>query len=131
MGKRELDRVRRIALALPEVTERLSHGAPCFYIQNKRALCRYHDHHRGDDRISLWCPVEPSVQEALVADRPKLFFKPTPSAGGIFADWIGAYLDTQDVDWKLVATVVEQAFVKVAPSKLVAEFEISLGRTRL
>ncbi len=123
MGERELSRVRQIALALPEVSERLSDGAPCFYVQNKRALCRYHDHHRGDDRISLWCPVEPDVQEILVGDQPERFFKPTPSAGGIFSDWIGVFLDTPDVDWKLVATIVEQAFLRVAPKKLVAEFE--------
>src|SRR6267154_4877069 len=36
MGRSELDAVRKIALALPEVNERLSHGAPCFFIQNKR-----------------------------------------------------------------------------------------------
>jgi hypothetical protein len=30
MERDELDRVRRIALALPGVTERISHGEPCF-----------------------------------------------------------------------------------------------------
>ena len=123
MGERELNRVRKIALALPEVNERVSHGAPCFYVQNKRALCRYHDHHRGDDRISLWCPIEPDVQEALVAEHPQRFFKPTPSAGGIFADWVGVFLDRPNVDWNQVANIVEEAFRRVAPKKLVDELE--------
>ena len=123
MGNRELSRVRQIALALPDVSERLSNGAPCFYVQNKRALCRYHDHHRGDDRISLWCPIDPDVRDVLLGDQPERFFKPTPSAGGIFSDWIGVFLDTPDVDWKLVAAIVEQSFFRVAPKKLVAEFE--------
>jgi hypothetical protein len=46
MGRRDLDRVRRIALAMPEVNERLSHGAPCFFIRDKRPVCYFHDHHR-------------------------------------------------------------------------------------
>jgi hypothetical protein len=28
----DLDQVRRIALALPGVTERISHGEPCFFV---------------------------------------------------------------------------------------------------
>ena len=39
MGDREYDRIREIALALPEVSERLSHGAPRFYISDKKPLC--------------------------------------------------------------------------------------------
>jgi len=38
MGQIELDEVRKIALALPEVNERLSHGALCFFIQDRRPL---------------------------------------------------------------------------------------------
>ena len=32
-GVRELHRVRKIVLALPEVNERLSHGEPCFFVR--------------------------------------------------------------------------------------------------
>jgi hypothetical protein len=42
---RQLDRVRKIALALPEVNERLSHGEPCFFVRDKRPLCYFHDNH--------------------------------------------------------------------------------------
>jgi hypothetical protein len=59
MGDRELHRVRQMALALPEVTERLSHGEPCFFVRDKRPLCYFHDDHNGDGRISLWCPLPP------------------------------------------------------------------------
>ena len=45
---RELDRVRKIALALPEVNERLSHGEPCFFVRDKRSLCYFDDNHNGD-----------------------------------------------------------------------------------
>ena len=34
--KRTLERIRRICLELPEVSERLSHGAPTFFVRGKR-----------------------------------------------------------------------------------------------
>src|ERR1700674_3429374 len=98
MGQPELRRVRRIALALPEVTERLSHGEPCFFIRDKRPLCYFHDNHNGDGRISLWCPVEPDVQEELLSTGPDRFFRPPTSASGVFSGWLGVYLDLPGKD---------------------------------
>src|SRR2546427_4597116 len=85
MGRRKYGRVRKIALALPGVNERLSHGAPCFFIQDKRPLCYYHDAHRGDGRIPLWCPAPPGVPEERVGAEPERFFEPAPSASGRFS----------------------------------------------
>jgi hypothetical protein len=126
VGQRELDHVRRIALALPEVEERLSHGATCFFVRGKRPLCYFHDDHRGDGRISLWCPAPLGVQQELVGSEPARFFAPTPSAGGTFSDWVGVYLDTRGqnrVDWSEVAAIVEEAFRMVAPKGLVAQLD--------
>jgi hypothetical protein len=120
---REYERVRRIALALPEVNERLSHGEPCFFVRDKRPLCYFHDDHKGDGRISLWCPAPPGVQEAMVATAPDRFFKPPASARGVFSDWLGVYLDLTGesrTDWKEVAAIVKEAYGIVAPRHLVA-----------
>ncbi|MEO5842129.1 MAG: MmcQ/YjbR family DNA-binding protein, partial [Acidimicrobiales bacterium] len=84
MGGREFERVRRIAVALPDVNERFSHGAPCFFIGDKRPLCYYHDDHRGDGRISLWCPAPPGIVQELVSSEPERFFVPQQSARGTF-----------------------------------------------
>lgn len=123
MGGGELDRVRGIALALPEVSERISHGEPCFFVRDKRPLCYYHDNHRGDGRISLWCPVPPGVQEELVSAEPARFFRPTPSARGTFAEWLGVFLD-ESVDWDEIAAILHDAFRTVAPKELVAELDV-------
>jgi hypothetical protein len=126
MGKRELDRVRRIALALPKVNERLSHGARCFFVRDKRPLCYYHDDHRGDGRISLWCPAPPGVQEELVSSEPERFFEPPTSAKGTFSGWLGVYLDTggtNKVDWNEIVAILEDAYRNVAPKQLVAELD--------
>jgi hypothetical protein len=126
MGKRNLDRVRRIALALPGVNERLSHGAPCFFVRDQRPLCYYHDDHRGDGRISLWCPAPPGVQEELVSAEPDRFFKPPMSARGAFSTWLGVYLDRSGdntVDWDEIAAILKDAYLQVAPKNLVAELD--------
>lgn len=36
--ERTLSRLRTICLALPETSERLSHGAPAFFVRGKRAF---------------------------------------------------------------------------------------------
>jgi hypothetical protein len=126
MGERELARVRRIALALPEVNERLSHGESCFFVRNKRPVCYYHDDHRGDGRIALWCPVPPGVQEELVGVEPERFFRPPTSARGAFSGWLGVFLDASGdnkIDWDEVAAIVEDAYRNVAPKHLVAELD--------
>jgi hypothetical protein len=123
VSQRELSRVRQIALALPEVSERFSHGAVCFFVQDKRPLCYYHDNHRGDGRVSLWCPAPPGLQEILVAAKPKQFFKPMMSAAGTFRDWVGVFLDTPEVDWAEIAIILDDAFRTVAPKKLIAKLD--------
>jgi hypothetical protein len=39
-----LERLRKICLALPETTERLSHGEPTFFVRGKKVLVTYADH---------------------------------------------------------------------------------------
>jgi hypothetical protein len=125
MGRHELDEVRRIALALPGVSERISHGEPCFFV-GRRPLCYFHDNHVGDARVSLWCPAPPGVADELTASEPGRFFRPTPSASGVFATWLGVYLDTgghDRVDWREIAGIIEDAYRTVAMRALIAELD--------
>jgi len=123
MAKKHLERVRKIAFALPEVSERLSHGSPSFFIRGKRTLCSFHDNHHGIDRIALWCPAPPGVQEEMVRTEPGRFFAP-PYVGP--SGWLGVYLDGTGelaVDWDEVAAIVEDSYRKVAPKKLIVELD--------
>jgi hypothetical protein len=63
----ELERVRDICLALPEVTERLSHGSPTWFIRGKKTFVMYLDDHHGDGRLALWC----AAPEAYLVVAPK------------------------------------------------------------
>ncbi|HZC51547.1 MAG TPA: MmcQ/YjbR family DNA-binding protein [Mycobacterium sp.] len=130
MGVEQLRQVRQIALALPEVVERRSHGAVCFFVQGRRPLCYYHDDHRGDGRVSLWYPARADVQDEMVTAEPGRFFRPQPSASGTFSTWLGLYLDLpgrDGVDWQEIAAIMYAAYRKVAPQHLIAELDRSLG----
>jgi len=123
---REYGRVRKIALELPGVSERISHGEPCFFVRGRRALCYFYDNHNEDGRISLWCAVPPGVQEEMVGADPDRFFKPPTSARGVFADWLGVYLDMisdSKADWDEVAAIVRDAYRNIAPKALVDELD--------
>ena len=53
--ERVLERLRRICLGLPEVEERLSHGAPTFFVRGKRPFVMVLTDHHGDGRFAIWC----------------------------------------------------------------------------
>lgn len=121
-----LDRLRSVALALPGVEERVSHRAPSFYVRD-RAICRFHEAGFGtDDRVALWCLSAAAVAEELAVAEPSRFFRPAPSASGVFADWLGIYLDTTGcdaVDWPEIGAILDEAYRLVAPKRLVAELD--------
>jgi len=110
-----LDQVRAHCLALPEVTERLSHGSPAWFVRGKKTFVMYLDDHHGDGRRALWCAAPPGAQEGLVAGAPEHYFRP-PYVG--HRGWVGVRLD-RDLAWDAVAGAIEEAFIRVAPKTLV------------
>jgi hypothetical protein len=113
-----LEALRRICLALPEATERLSHGEPTWFIQGKKTFVTYADHHH-DDRLAFWCAAPRGAQDVLVAADPDHFFLP-PYVGP--RGWLGVYLDVT-VDWDLIASLVSDAYRTVAPKRLLAKLD--------
>ena len=109
-----LERVRTICLALPETSERLSHGAPSFFVRGKRCFLMVLDNHHDDGIFGVWCAAPPGHQELLVAANPDRFFRP-PYVG--HRGWLGVRLDG-DIDWDELEGIVEDAFATVAPAKL-------------
>ncbi len=109
-----LPRLRALCMALPEVTEKLSHGEPTWFV--RKAFVMYANHHH-DDVLGFWCAAPPGAQEALVGDRPDHFFRP-PYVG--HRGWLGVRLNRTDLDWDEIAEIVTDAYREVAPRKLVA-----------
>ena len=110
------DRVRALCLALPETSERLSHGAPTFFVRGKKAFVMVLVDHHGDGIFGLWTAAPPGNQELLVAADPERFFRP-PYVG--HRGWLGVRLDGT-VDWDEVAGIVEDAWATIAPRSLLA-----------
>ena len=109
------DRVRAICMALPEVTEKLSHGAPSFFVKKQFVMLwpdGHHDHHFAH----LWCAAPIGAQAELVETEPDRFFR-SPYVGA--RGWIGVRLD-RGVDWDELAAVCADAYRTIAPKKLVA-----------
>jgi hypothetical protein len=114
-----LVRVRRICLSLPETAERESHGAPSFFIRDKYCFVNYMDNHHDDGRLALWCACPAGMRDGLVTAGPDRYFVP-PYVG--FRGWIGLRLD-RGADWDDVERVIRDAYIAVAPKKLVAALE--------
>jgi hypothetical protein len=117
-----LGRIRKLCLALPETSERLSHGAPTFFIREKRAFLMVLRNHHGDGRFAIWCAAPEGLQAVLVEADPEKFFVP-PYVG--HRGWLGVRLD-RGLDWDELAGIAEDAFAEVAPPKLVE----AAGRVR-
>jgi hypothetical protein len=111
----ELERVREICLALPEVTERLSHGTPTWFVRDEKSFATFWDDHHGDGRLCVWCAAPPGMQEALVAGEPSHYFRP-PYVG--HRGWLGVLLNA-GLDWNEIAGALEEAYCCVAPASLV------------
>jgi hypothetical protein len=112
---RALARIRELCLGLPETSERLSHGAPTFFVREKRAFLMVLSDHHGDGRFAIWCAAGDGMQRLLVDSDPERFFVP-PYVG--HRGWLGVRLD-RGLDWDEVAGIAEDAYGEVAPAKLV------------
>jgi len=83
-------RARRLALALPETSEKLAWGAPTFRVGTKlRVFAMFSDDHHGDGRVALWLAAPRGKQEVLVGSEPERYFRP-PYVGP--SGWIGVIL---------------------------------------
>src|SRR5882762_10955169 len=71
-----LAKLRGICLALPETSERLSHGAPTFFIREKRSFLMVLTNHHGDGRFAIWCAAPEGMQKMLVDADGERFFVP-------------------------------------------------------
>src|SRR5919106_3840562 len=113
---RTLDLVRRICLGLPETSERLSHGAPTFFVRGKRSFVMVLTDHHGDGRSAIWCAAPEGMQRLLVEAEPERIFVP-PYVG--HRGWLGFRLDRGFAPDEL-AGIAEDAYAAVAPARLVA-----------
>ncbi len=121
--KRVLERIRELCLALPETSERPSHGAPTFFVRGRRSFLMVLTNHHGDGRFAIWCAAPDGVQTMLVEADPERYFVP-PYVG--HRGWLGVRLDL-DLDGNELAGIVEDAYAEVAPARLVEAARLADG----
>jgi hypothetical protein len=114
--------VRRRCLALPDVTEGLTHGGPTWFVRGRRSFVKFVDpeeHPQLDlPHIAIWAAAPPGARHELVAAAPDRFF--APRFGG--RDWVGMRLDGES-DWDEVGEIILDAYRQVAPKRLVARLD--------
>jgi hypothetical protein len=116
--------LRAICLGFPEVTERLSHGSPTWFVRDKNVFVTgLVDGHHGNEFPHFWCAAPPGAQQELVEAEPDRFFRP-PYVGG--RGWLGVRLD-RGVDWGEIAGICEEAYRVIAPKRLIAELDGRVG----
>jgi hypothetical protein len=115
MSRKQLERVRRLCLALPEASERLSHGEPTFFV-HKKVFVMFANNHHNDGHIAVWLPVPIGAQAGLIEAAPRVFFKP-PYVG--VKGWIGIELDR--ISDKDLAFHIKLAWELTAPKRLLSK----------
>ncbi len=112
-----LIRLRALALALPEATEKIAHGRPTFRCGKMFAMYggakRGETTHRRDNAL-LFIP-DPGERAALEQDRR--FYE--PAYVGAYG-WLGLDL-TLDADWDEVAELLDASFRQIAPKRAIAQ----------
>jgi len=113
-----LDRVRALALALPEAEEKLSHGSPGFFVRGGKFFAYFSYNHHHDGVTGLLVKASGVEEQAMLIDRdPELYYRPAylgPSG------WIGVRLDTGDVDWDHIDGWLRRSWQASAPKRLAA-----------
>jgi hypothetical protein len=117
-----IERLRRICMALPDVTEKIAWGESTW--RAGKIFAQMDTHHHGADHVAVWLPARPGVQEELVEDDPAHFFRP-PYVG--HKGWIGVRIDNKP-DWSAVAGLVADAYREVASTKQLALLDATHGK---
>jgi hypothetical protein len=111
-GEKQLQRVRRICMALPETMEKLSHGEPTFFVR-KRVFAMCSNNHHNDGHVAVVLPAAIGIQAMLIETAPEKFYRP-PYVG--VRGWVGIELDR--VTDEELAFHVHEAWRLIAPEKL-------------
>jgi len=120
-----LEKVRELALALPEVEDRDSHGAPGWRTGGKsgKFFAYFNDQHHGVEHVALLVKTDgPDELNALVERDPETYFRPAYYGA---SGWVGVILNRPGVDWDHVAQWLERSWRSVAPKRLTALIDVA------
>lgn len=105
-----LERLRGIALGLPEAVEQETWGDVTFRVRGKMFAIT------GYEATGVTLKATPEDQEALVAADPAITVAAYVGRFG----WVSVALDGDDVDWAQVEDLTRDSYRLVAPKRLAA-----------
>jgi len=88
-------------------------------VRQKRFGWLLNDHH-GDGRLAINCKAPQDVAQQLANHAPDRFHIPNYVG---HHGWVGLWLDTPQIDWIEVKSVLVGAYRLTAPRKLIAELD--------
>jgi len=109
-----LAQVRAIALALPETSEKLSHGQATFFVASKQFAQFRHDHHGDGRTIVAVKTVDDEEGPMLIEAAPELYSRVAYFGVG----WVGLAVGQPDTDWDHVGDRVARSWELAAPRRL-------------
>jgi len=112
MSEEQLQRLRQICLALPEASEKLSHGEPTFFVR-KKVFAMFANNHHNDGHLAVWLPAPAGMQTMLIEASPEKFFKP-PYVG--VRGWVG--IELPRISDEELAFHLHNAYRQIAPKTL-------------
>ncbi|WP_380786653.1 MmcQ/YjbR family DNA-binding protein [Sphingomonas sp. R86521] len=109
-----LDRVREVALLLPEAEEKVSHGQPTFFVDGTQ-FAQFRDDHHGDGLTVVCVKTGDADEQAMLIEaNPAVYSSPAylGASGWVAMDLAG------DVDWALVEDRIARSWELAAPRRL-------------
>jgi hypothetical protein len=108
-----LDRVRQIALELPETEERVSHDQPTFFVSGKQ-FAQFRDNHHGDGKTVVCVRVSSLDEQAMLLEvDPATYAK-----SAYLPTWLSINVAGDTVDWDHVGDRIAASWELAAPRAL-------------
>ncbi len=109
-----LDKVRALALDLPETEERPSHGQPTFFVAGKQFAQFRHDHHGDGRTIVAVKTADAEEARMLIEAAPETY----SHVAYFRAEWVGLALGGSNTDWDHVGDRIARSWELAAPRRL-------------
>lgn len=113
----KFEAVRKLALSLPETTEKLSFGTPAFFVHGKLFV------QLREDGVTLAVKTSELDRRALAALEPETYII-TPH----FETWSGMIVQLKTVKWRALEPLIIEAWRRMAPKRTLAIYDAAHPR---
>ncbi|MDG2002400.1 MAG: phosphoribosylglycinamide formyltransferase, partial [Novosphingobium sp.] len=111
-----LEKIGKIAMALPEAEARDTHGSPGWRITKGKYFAHFSNRHHGSEHIAVLIKTSGiDEMEGLIEQAPDKYFRPAYYGA---SGWVGIVLSRKDVTWEHIEYWLQRSWRAVAPKRL-------------